>query len=112
MTPTEAARKYGGLSWLSKLFQAQDSSSLGRDHRLMPGRVPNNLDIRLFHPVQIQQLLLGVSGNHTAHAAAWSRQGHLHVHAASPARQPDDVQVIDQAEINDVEGDFRIETGP
>jgi hypothetical protein len=54
------------------LLQAESTAAFGRDHRLMPGWVPNDFDGGFFHAFQHQEFLLGITRNGRAHAAARS----------------------------------------
>src|SRR6476619_681149 len=93
------------------LFEPKNPSPFSRDHRLMPGWIPNNFDVRLLDRIEHQQLLLSISSNHCAHPAAGSGQCHFHVHSMMPARKLLNMEIVHEAEIDDVHGNFRIVTG-
>ncbi len=61
-----------------------------------------------------EQLVLHVLRKHRPHAAAGRGQRHLHVHACNVSGAPSgvDVAIVDQAQVHDVDRDFRVVTGP
>src|SRR4051812_28544981 len=77
----------------------------------MPGRVPNDFDIGFFHTGQTHKALLGIASDHTTHAAAGGGESHFHRDRASAGGKWDDFHVIDETEIDDVDGDLGVVTG-
>lgn len=94
-----------------KLFQSEDLSALFGDHGLVPGRVPDDLDDSFFHAGKVKKFLLGVAGDGCTHAAAGRGQGHLDGDEAVAAGQRLDVKIIDETEVDDVDGNLGVVTG-
>ena len=74
---------------------------------MVPCWIPDEFDIRLVDAVDGHDLGLGVRCDHRAHAAAGCGQGHFHLHDF-PLADLVDRAVIDEAEVDDVHGDFWI----
>jgi hypothetical protein len=50
------------------------------DHVLIPGWIPNELDIGFIDTVDGQNLALRIVGDCRSHSAAGGREGHFHFH--------------------------------
>ena len=77
----------------------------------MPCGIKYNLHADLSHVRQLRKFSFYVSLENVAHAAAGGRHGHFHVNQlATLFVWPDDARV-NQAEIRDIDGNFRIIDG-
>jgi hypothetical protein len=90
----------------------ESATSGRRDHGLVPGRIPDDLDVGFCHTGQPQDLLLGIAGNDAPHTAAGGGEGHLDRDAMIAVLGRFQGEVIDEAEVDDVDRDFGIEAGP
>jgi hypothetical protein len=77
----------------------------------MPGRIPDDLDIGFCDSGQAKNLLLGITGNDPAHAAAGSGEGHFYRDAMAALLGWLQGEVLDEAKVNDVYWDFGIKAG-
>ena len=93
------------------LLDAQNPAALGGDHALMPGRIPNDLDAGVLDVGEHEDLLLGIARDGGAHAAAGGGEGHLDEDLSLAAGEKINAHVVDQAEVDDIDGDFRVVTG-
>ena len=77
----------------------------------MPGRIEHHLHIHLFHFGKARQLALNVGSQHVAHAAAWSGHRHSDINFFPPIYACGNFAGIDQAQIDNVYGNFGIVHG-
>ena len=78
------------------------------DHVLVPGRVPNELDIGFIDAVDGQDFALCIVSNGRSHATSGRSQRHFHFHPRAAVVLLGQTAIINQAEINDVDRDLRI----
>ena len=81
------------------------------DHCLVPRWVPNEFNVSIADAGDAEHFLLGFGGDDGAHAAAGCGEGHFDGDARAFAFGLLDVAIVDKAEVDDVDGDFRIVTG-
>ena len=77
----------------------------------MPRRFPDNLHRGFLDAIQHQQLLLCVPCDDPAHAAAGGGEGHFDIHPFLAGRQFFQLHVVHEAEVHNIDGYLRIETG-
>src|SRR5690606_29532494 len=78
-----------------------------------PGRVEGQVDVRALDAWQARDLGLDVVGEDLAHAAARRGQGHRDLDdLAAAARLLADLAAVDEAEVDDVDGDLGVVAGP
>lgn len=77
------------------------------DHVLVPGGVPDELDVGFINVVDGEDFCLGVCGDDGAHAAAWGGEGHFYLDDFFTVDLLDGA-VVDEAEVDDVDGDFGV----
>src|SRR6516225_684121 len=70
----------------------------------MPRGIPNQFDFGLFDSFKVKQSLLYTPTDGLVHGAAWRREGHSHVDAGAG-----DYDAVDQAQVDDVAADFRVD---
>ena len=82
-------------------------------HALVPLRIPDELDVGLFHLLDHQELVRDILLEHGAHTATGRSERHLHVHleAVGGTCQCLDVAIVDEAEILDVHRDSHSGSG-
>src|SRR5439155_22781015 len=80
------------------------------DHVLVPRRVPNKLHIGFVHAIDRQNFALRIVRNRRAHSAAGRSQRHLYFHFCSAFWFIDQPAIVNQAKIDNVHRNFRIET--
>ena len=73
---------------------------------MVPGRIPDEFDVGFFDFIEGEEFALDVRGDLTAHVAA--RGGERHFDVDDAVMEGD---VVDEAEVNDVEWDLRIVAG-
>ena len=69
----------------------------------MPRRIPHQLDVGFFNLVEGKEFGLDIPSDLSAEMAARRRQRHFDVNASSL-----ECDVINEAKVNNVEGDFRV----
>src|SRR5271170_3669334 len=94
-----------------RLVDTQTLAALGGDHLRRPWRIPHEVDIRFRHAGQGHDLVTRVGRDRGAHAAALSRQRHLHFDFLGAVVGVLYFHSIDEAEVDDIDGDFGIEAG-
>ena len=99
-----------GVVWAGSVEAEDFAAGLG-DHGLVPGGVPDDFDAGLFDGGKVEEFLLGVAGDGGAHAATGGGEGHFDEDMVVAGGQGGDAEVVDEAEVHDVDGDFRIVTG-
>ena len=77
---------------------------------MIPGRIPDQLDIGFIHAVDGQNLALGIVRDCWPHAAAGRSERHFHFHARAAIILFDQTAIVNQTKINNVDRDFRIIT--
>ncbi len=80
------------------------------DHVLVPGRVPNELDIRFIHTVDGQDFALRIIRDRRIHSAIERSESHLHFPAAF--RPLGQLTIGSQTEINQLHRNLWVETLP
>src|SRR6266542_2361003 len=78
------------------------------DHILIPGRIPDELDIGFIHAVNRQNFALGVVGYCGPHAAARRSERHFHFHAHPAVILFSQTTIVNQTKVNNVDRDFGI----
>lgn len=92
-------------------FQPEDLAALLGDHGLVPGRVPDDFDDGFFDTGKVKEFLLGVAGDGCTHAATGRSEGHFDGDKAVATGERFDVEIVNEAQVNDVDGDFGVVTG-
>src|SRR5260370_2638571 len=78
----------------------------------VPGRIPDDLGVHLPDAGDALHLPPDVLPEHVAHAAPGRGHGHLDLDPVTPCRQRHGLALIAEAEIDDVDGDLRVEHRP
>src|SRR5260370_20385562 len=78
----------------------------------VPGWIPDDLDLDFPDAGNALHLAPGVLLEHVAHAAPGRGHGHLDLHPLAALRQRHGLAVIDEAEVDEVDGDLRVEHRP
>ena len=81
------------------------------DHGLVPWRVPDEFDIGFVDAGEGFDLGFGFLGEDGAHAAAGGGEGHLDGDEGAVAVAWGDLAIVDEAEVDDVDGDFGVVAG-
>ena len=104
-------RRYLDLDQADGLQQSRfQPRSLGH-HAGVPRRIEGKLDVDLCNPRNDAQLGAHVLHQNLAHAAPRGGQRHHDKDVVTAIRVRRDVQRVDQAKINNVDGDFRVVAG-
>jgi hypothetical protein len=78
------------------------------DHILVPWRIPDELNISFIHAIDGQNLALRIVRDGRSHAATGRSECHFDFHAGSAVILLDQATIVNEAKINNVDGDFRI----
>src|SRR4030095_3803034 len=78
------------------------------DHILIPGRVPNELDIGFIDAVDGQNLALRIVGDGWSHPAARRRERHFHFHARAAVILFSQTAIVNQTKIDNINRNFRV----
>ncbi len=97
--------------WKRDLQDAQLHLARFGDHGLVPGRVPHQFHLGFADAGEGFDLGLGFLGEDGAHAAAGGGQRHLDGDVGAVAVARGDQAIVDEAEVHDVDRDFRVVTG-
>lgn len=92
---------------IKKSDHAEFHFSFLGDHILVPCGIPDELDICFVDFVDGEDLCLGICGDDRAHAAARGGESHFHLHDFLVIDLFDGA-VVNEAEVDDVDRDFRI----
>jgi hypothetical protein len=72
---------------------------------LVPGRIPDEFDVGFFDFVEGEEFALDIGGDLAAHMAPGRGEGHFDIDGGTG-----DGDVVDEAEVHDVEGNFGVVT--
>src|SRR5207249_11218516 len=78
------------------------------DHILVPGRIPNELDIRFIDAVDTKNFALRIMRDGRPHAAARRGECHFHFHPRAAVLFLNQTAIINQTEIDDIDRDLWI----
>src|SRR5206468_12985860 len=90
-------------------FPTRRSSDLG-EHALIPRRLPHQFYVSFANPGNCEQLVLNIFLEKLSHAAALRRESETNRGLISSCGKRRDNTMIDQAQIDDIDRDFGIET--
>src|SRR5260370_25315053 len=76
------------------------------DHVLIPGRIPNELDIGLIYSVDRQNFALRIVRDRRSHPATGSSQSHFHFHFGAAFWFIDQSAVVNKPKIDNVHWDL------
>src|SRR5262245_52985270 len=93
-----------------ELFNPQLQFGAAGKTALIPWRIPNQFNIGLGDLWQSEQFSFDVFLYEISHAAALSSQGEIDHCFVAAFRQRIDTAMIDQAKVDDIDRDLRIET--
>src|SRR5882724_4050808 len=82
------------------------------DHVLIPRRIPNELHIGFIDAVYAQNFALRIVRDRRPHPAARGGQSHFYFHSCSALFFFAQATIVDQSEINNVNGDLWVVTLP
>ena len=91
--------------------EAQDFTAGFRDHRLVPGRVPDDFDAGCFDAGEVEELLLRIARDGRTHTATGGGEGHFDKDLIATGGQGLDAEVVNETEVHNVDGDFGVVTG-
>ena len=98
-----------GISQWFGLLNSQGGTTGFRNHRLMPGWIPDDLHDCIVNSGYGEDLLSGIAGDDFAHSAAGGRQSHFDTDFVFPGGEERFVEIVNQAEVDDVDGYLGIE---
>lgn len=114
MQQYRAAQRWAGPASHTRNHSQQTHLQPGRlaDHFAAPGRIPHNIDTGIFNAGYGQNLVAGFIGNEGTHAAPGCSQCHLHInHELALCCSRCNLAAIHQAQVHDIDRNFRVVTG-
>src|SRR5258706_437498 len=99
------------MRWWGGLRQAEKFFAVGRDLRETPRGIKDDFDVGFADAGQFKELALNLGGDLSGEGTALRGQRHLHVDARIAGfRNGFEANVVNEAEVNDVAGEFGIVT--